>query len=273
MPKQIILNSNNWNVAQRKFIYNFQSGQSLRDYDVGLSSISIYNSFFNVSASNNNNTFSINWLGTTYNFTMSDGYYGISDMNYYLQQQMVLNNLYLINSNGNYVYYIEILVNSVAYSGEMNFYLIPTSLPSGYSKPSGANWSFPSVAKTPLINISTAFGKLIGFSPDTYPLVSSSASQIVSNITPSIHVVNSLILTCNLINNIGLSNPTNVFFSFGVGEDYGNLISINSSQIVYSRVSGDQFQTIEIQVLDQNFNVLTLLDTDVLISLVLNDTN
>ena len=270
MPKQIIINSTNWNASQRKFIYNFQSNQSLKGCQVGLSGISIYNSFFNVSASNDNNSFSINWLGTNYTFTMSDGYYAISDINYYLQQQMILNNLYLINASGNYIYYLEFVTNSVSYSGEMNFYLIPSALPSEYTKPSGATWAFPSVAITPSITFTTAFGKLIGFSPATYPTVRSSASQIISNITPSIHVVNSLVLTCNLINNIGMSLPNNVFYSFGLIGDYGSLISLNSAQIVYSSVCGDQYSSIELQVLDQNFNILSLLDTEVLISLVLN---
>ena len=270
MPKQIIINSTNWNASSRKFIYNFNSNQSLKGSQVGLSGISIYNSFFNISASNGNNTFSINWLGTNYNFIMSDGYYAISDINYYLQQQMILNNLYLINANGNYVYYIEIITNSVSYSGEMNFYLIPSTLPSEYTKPTGATWTVPTVSITPSITVTTLFGKLIGFSNSTYPVDRSIASQILSNITPSIHVVNSLILTCNLISNIGISLPNNVFYSFGLIGSYGELISLNSAQIVYSDICGDQYSSIEIQVLDQNFNILTLLDTECIISLVLN---
>ena len=271
MPKQLIINSTNWNASQKKFIYTFQSSQSLKNNQVGLSGISIYNSFFNVSSANNNNTFTLNWLGTIYNFTMSSGYYNISDINYYLQQQMVLNGLYLINASGNNVYYIEIVTNSVAYSGEINFYLIPTVLPTGYSKPSGATWTLPTTAKTPLITISAGFGKLIGFSAASYPTVNTTAIQVLSDITPEIHVVNSIVLTCNLISNIGISLPNNIFYSFGLTGDYGSLITLNTGQIVYSDVCGDQYQSIEIQLMDQKFNILDLLDTDVLISLVLNN--
>ena len=63
----------------------------------------------------------------TYTLTFEDGYYSVSDINFRIQQFCILNNLYVTsNSGANIVYFIELVVNSVRYSTQINVYAIPT---------------------------------------------------------------------------------------------------------------------------------------------------
>ena len=117
MPKQIILNSTSYVPDSNLCAYQFPNPQTFRKGDqIGLSAISIYNSFFNISAKYGNNSFQFTFPGVfpstttalsnyvlnsdmtaTFTFTIPDGYYAIPDINYFFQQQCILNNLSLIH--------------------------------------------------------------------------------------------------------------------------------------------------------------------------------
>ena len=302
MPKQLILNSSNYQATNGTFNYKFPVRQQFRQNDrVGLSSISIYNSFYNVSQAYNNNTFQFIFpglstitdatmtqtgntsyqrtigLATIYTITIDDGYYSISDLNYYFQQQCILNGLYTITASGNYTYYLEIVTNSKRYAGQLNFYILPLSTSADLPAiPSNGLWSFPTTADTAIttqIIIPSGFGSLIGFLPGVYPPNTAYSNtqinniQYISNTTPMLSVVNSLIMTCNLINNHGISIPSNIFDSIPLTNGFGSLITISASSIIYSDIANNDYENIQISFYDQNMNLLKLLDPDVLITL------
>jgi len=285
MPKHIIINSSNYDSVNNRFIYRFPTSQRLINKQVTLSGISIYNSFFNISASNyGNNTITFNFPTTTgylpFTFTFPDSYMSISDMNYYIQQQCIANLLYVTNASGNYVYFFEIVANSVRYASQMNFYLVPTSADAttkSWTKPTGATWSFPTTSRTPYVVFNTAFGNLLGFSGGTYPTAGSGGTTTLTNLispyAPNISIVNSLILTCNLVNNFGVSNPVDLFYSLPLTVGFGSLITINSQNALYTDVASNDYQYIEIRLYDQNMSSVPLLDTDVLIMLCIKDKN
>ena len=270
--KSIILNSSNWNSSYNAFVYSFPISTKIVKSSVGLASISFYNSFFNVSSSYGNNTISINYSGTNYNWTLPSGYYSMSDLNYFLQSQMIANNLYMINSSGQYVYFLEIVANSVLYSGQINVYPVPNSSTAttlSYTLPSGGSYG---TNNCPSITISTAFGNLIGFASGTYGggvSTLTTATQYLSSKCPIISLVNSLILTTNLINNIGFSNPTNVLCSVPLLNGFGSLCTQSGQEVIYQRCSDNHFSSISVQVLDQNLNVLTPFDNEFTIILAL----
>ena len=174
MSKTIVINSSNFVVGSgNKFTYSlpttvkFDSGSS-----IAVSNISIYNSIQNITALRNNNKITLNWLGVDYIFTIPDGYYSISDLNYFLQAQCIQNGLYLIASNGtDNLYYVELVINSVRYSVSMNFYTIPTDAQitaSNFTKPPNATWT-NSTAQTPTLSFGQSFANLIGQTFGTYP--------------------------------------------------------------------------------------------------------
>jgi len=142
----IWINTNNLysgNSNQNVYRYYFPTTKQFRNgSQIGLQAINVFNSSYNISSSLNNNTFSIIWPTSTgnqtYSFSIQSGYYSESDLNYFLQQCCIQNNLYLIQtSTSNYVYFLEILTNSIQYGVQINSYTLPTSI-TGYSYPSGA---------------------------------------------------------------------------------------------------------------------------------------
>jgi len=80
---------------------------------LSLYSFSMYNSFYNISqAQYGNSNITFTWFdGSVYNWVIPDGYYSLSDLNLWLQQQFILNKLYCVNSNNFYI--TIILVHSV----------------------------------------------------------------------------------------------------------------------------------------------------------------
>ena len=275
MSVQLILNRSNYDSNSKRFIYRFNGSKKFEDYEVGLSTLNIYNSFYNISAAYGNNRFVFEFLGTNYTFVLSDGYYDISQLNLFLQNQCIINGLYLIDDMNNYVYYCEFVINEVEYGVNVVFYPVPTSLPTDWTVPFAASWSFPVTAQTPSITIGTNIGKIFGLTANTYPVGGpyTTTKTVKNNIVPELHTASSVILTCSLINNIGYSNPTNIFYTFGFTEDFGQLIKINPPDIIYSHVINTQHSDFTIQLLDQNLNIINLLDTDVVITVVLREKN
>jgi hypothetical protein len=91
MPRNIIINSSNYNASSNCFRYQLPVAQKFENKEVGLTYISLYNSFYNISSAYGNNTIQLKYpegaTTTTYTFTIPDGYYSYSDLNYFLQQQ------------------------------------------------------------------------------------------------------------------------------------------------------------------------------------------
>ena len=96
--RTIVINSSNHVEGTRnKFVYTFPSQLKLTEnHRIGVSGVSMYNSTFNIEAKRGNNTITLIWNAdsqTSHTFTFPDGYYSVAQMNEFLQQQMILNNI------------------------------------------------------------------------------------------------------------------------------------------------------------------------------------
>ena len=277
MSKTLVINSSNYVIgSNNKYIYRFPNSVNFEvGSTIGLSSISIYNSTFNIEKSRGNNTIQIIWLGTTYTLVIDDGYYNVSDLNFRIQQFCILNNLYLTSNGGsNIIYFIELAMNSVRYSVQLNLYAIPTeqqALVLGYSKV-GSTWNYPLAAITPQLNIlSQTFGNLIGLTFGLYPLTPQSTTQsFLSTTTPIISPVNSYVMTCNLLNS-KYSIPNTSFYSLPINGSLGSLITSNVTSIVYNSINPQFYNEIVITFFDQYFNPLILHDFDCTITLAIRE--
>ena len=150
-----VTNTNNNSV----YTYNFINGgfRVEDDMEIMVSSAQIPYSIFNITAAYNNNSFvlyfptgSTSSSYTQFTLTLPDGFYTMSDFNNYIDQFCITNGLYLINSSGQNVYYINVSTNQNYYAVQLLLYTVPTSLPTGYTAPS--NWigySTYSTARTP----------------------------------------------------------------------------------------------------------------------------
>ena len=278
MVKLIVINSSNYvEGSTNTYIYNLpQSTKFTKKSKVGVASLSMYNSTYNISASRGNNTLTFIWNSASpvsLSITIDDGYYSADALNYFLQSKMYENKMY-VNSGSNVIYFFEIVQNAVRYGIQLNSYYLPTSAQAttlGYSKPSGATWDYPATAKTPQLTFNDTFGNLIGFAGQTYPSAIQSTNQsIVSTKTPNISPVDSYVLTCSLINN-KFSIPSNVLFSLPLSGSIGTLISQTHPEIVYSDIAPNIYNNIVIQFYDQLFNRLDLRDKELTLTLAIDD--
>jgi hypothetical protein len=90
----------------------------------------MYNSFYNISqAQYGKSNITFTWFdGSVYNWVIPDGYYSLSDLNLWLQQQFILNKLYCVNSNNSQnIYFTVFQTNSVLYKAQIDVYFVPSS--------------------------------------------------------------------------------------------------------------------------------------------------
>ena len=170
--------------------------------------------------------------------------------------------------------FMKLYKNSVRYALQLNAYYLPTSANAttlGYTKPSGATWSYPASNQTPQLTFNSSFGNLLGFSAQTYPATIQATNQsIVSTQTPIISPVNSYVLTCNLINS-RYSIPSDLFFAIPLNGALGQLISYVAPSVVYSEIAPNVYSNIVISFYDQLFNKLMMNDNEIVLTLAIDD--
>jgi hypothetical protein len=254
--------------------YTFPSGSvRFKNSKCAIANINLYYSWFNITAANDNTQFQISWpvpAGyTTYTVNITTGFYSINDLNEYLQQFCINNGLYLINASGQYVYYLELVANPVYYSIQLNTYPVPTALPAGWTAP--ALWpGYPLLTLTPrLIVPNTNFTKIIGFNAGTYPAASAVNYSKLSDFTPQITPVQSVIVSCSLVNN-KMSVPSSVLYSFGfTNVSFGSVITVEPTQFSFIDIQDGNYPYFDVQFLDQDFNALQINDTNLIIQLLI----
>jgi hypothetical protein len=277
MSKTVILNSNNYvQGSSNTFTYKFPTDFSFdKGSKIGLQSMSIYNSTFNISPELGNDTFIIIWnanITTTYYITIPPGYYTGDDLNYYMQNQFVARKLYMTATNGtNYVYFTEIKTNSIRYAFQINTFALPTSAQAialGYTMPTGAEWSLPTTSRSPQITFCAGLGVLLGITTYTFPPIStvSTSQSYLSNIAPIISPINSYILTLSLLNS-KYSSPNNIFYSIPLNKGFGDMIEVGNSNILYNLISPGRYSSLTITILDQNYKKVYLNDTEIVLVL------
>lgn len=249
--------------------------------EISIHSIQMYNSQFNIdSGQYANNTLRIIMptAATTsnINITLADGYYRYQDINYSIQRALIDAGAYLIDDDGNNVFFITIGENMTYYSAQVDLAVVPTSLPSGWSLPTSGLYSsggsgLPSTAYSPQLVINNAeFGKIIGFSVGTYPAVQSTSDEaFLSDITPQAYPSSSYMLRCSLVNN-PYSIPSDVLTTFTTqGTTVGEIIDYKPNEYLWIPVSNGSYAAIQLTIVDQDERMVYLRDTNILISLAI----
>jgi hypothetical protein len=188
--RTLIVNSSNVvaNTNNSVYKYNFPAGnvEFSKGQKLALGSIQMYYSTFNITASQGNNQFSYVWVdGREITITIPDGFYEISTLNDFLHFVMVQQGHYLIDTAGNYYYFITMVINASTYQIEVNCfpislatypvasYTIGTFASSTITTSSPATpqyWSRPTNPITPMFRVlANNFRTIIGFSAGYYP--------------------------------------------------------------------------------------------------------
>ena len=275
----VILTSKNQNPNKlNQYVYQFPSTQNFKEHEIALTQFSIYNSFFNIETSRDNDKLTLLWNALnpeTKEITFQNGFYSISDINYAIQNYCLINKFYMVDGQNNKnIYFVELLTNSVAYSAQISLYPIPTSAEATANQwtiPAGATWNFPTVATTPQLTVGSEFGVLIGFQPATYPSEPLSTNQqYLSTFSPTISPISSIFLNCNLVSS-PYSNPSNILGNSAITSSFGSLIQLINTSPIYLSVIPAAYNQIEINLLDQNFGNLEVRDKEVVIVLVIKE--
>jgi hypothetical protein len=271
MSYNLVLNSSNnvgsnANTYQFNFIGgNFHVGD---DYEMCTSQVTIPYSWYNITSTQ---SVTIQWtVGVTVNsyvWTISAGFYTVSDLNLALQLFCTNNGLYLVSGSSN-VYYLSLYTNTALYKNQLIAELVPTSLPSGYTQPSGFV-GYPTTTQTPRIVLSTSssqINSILGFATGSFPSVNTANISVLSTIVPVGSAVNSLLMTCNLVNN-PVAMPSNILCGIPIDTTFGSNLNYAPSWQQWVKITPGRYSSMTVQFLDQDFSPLTALDTNVLIVL------
>ena len=245
----------------------------LDEAEICISNFVIPYSWYNCTTAYNNRTFSFTFptpasSGVTYNFSLAEAFYSVTDINAALQQFCILNGLYLINGSGLYVYYLTLIYNPTTYGVQVICSLVPTSLPVGWTQPS--NWvGYNATSYTTTLTITgNNFGKIIGFAAGTFPSVPSITNQsFLNTFTPLGSNINALVVRCSLVNN-AIGVPSDIVDTIPISSTFGSNINYMPSALKWVKLQGGTYQKIEISLVDQNLNAINILDSNVSISML-----
>jgi len=243
------------------FQYDFPNSINFKDMELALVGGSMYYSWFNISADLMNTSFQYEYIDTssgkqTVTVTLSEGLYEIADLNKALQHSFIANDLYLIDSNGDYVYFAEFIINPTLYSCDINTYLVPTDL-SAYSAPSDG---FAALGGKLLnIRLSSKFNEILGFTTDfeSNANIGDGSTELTSNNTdtstsaPNVQPNSSVLVDCNLIDN-PYGSPAGIISTIIPNVGLGALIAIDPNEHTYSPMLKGVFNSVRIRLLNKS---------------------
>lgn len=290
--RTIVINSNNIvdNGFNSTLVYKFPNSVLFKGNSISVSSITLYYSWFNISAEAGNNQISYTWtvagVTTTYTLTIPDGLYEIADINAFLQFNMIANGNYLIDSAGDNVYYLELIVNAPRYAIQLNTFLVPISLPGTYTQPSNFA-GYPTTTQNPVVTFPAAFNEIVGYAagfasnanvgnayvPPVSPYVSkllTGTLSYISTVAPNVQPNSSLYVSVSGVNN-PYSQPSSIIYSITPSVAIGELITEKPPNFSFNKLIDGTYNELRITLLGTNLSPIKLNDNQITIMLVIKD--
>lgn len=272
-----VFNAETQQAPYNKLYYNIGS-TSLKGKKVALQKANLYRSWASISS--NNNTFSISFPTGTNTYSnvnvvipVNKNFETVDEINNFLQTVMIANKMYLINSStGDYLYWMSFIANPTNYGVSLIQTLVPTSLPSGYTAPSGFI-GYPSVSRTMKFTTdANDFNLLIGFAKSTSFDGNTSATTFDSTFCPQLNPVSSFRITLNIANNpLALNNDSTIIYTDTIaGVAWGSLKEIEPNNLIYYDITTDSNMVI-VGFTDQNGNPLNIRDPQISVLLLISD--
>jgi len=288
----LVLNQNNLvpDGQNNKLIYKFPNSTYFKGNSIAVSSVSLYYSWFNISAAYQNNTFFYTWTvggaTTTFPVVLPDGLYEIPEINAFLQFTMINNGHYLIDSSGKFVYYAEMILNPTRYAVQLNTYLVPTSLPATFVQP-GNFAGYPTTAQNPVLTIPAQFNIIVGYVagfqtnanvgnayvPPVSPFVNKLANgtlSYVSTTNPDVQPNSSIYFALSNINN-PYSIPSSIIYALVPQGAVGELITERPPQFIWNKLIDGTYSELQLQFLGSDLNPIKLNDPQMTILLAIKE--
>lgn len=289
--RTVILNNNN--VVQdgknNTLIYNFPTTAIFDKSYIAVASVSMYYSWFNISAALGNNTFSYSYpiaAGTqTVTVTIPDGLYEIATLNQLLQYTMIANGHYLINSALQNIYFVELSINEPQYRVQVTVFAVPTALPATYTQPTNYAQSvgtYPAVRTTPSITIPAALGLIIGYTALTtwgpfnnasVPVAATADFQAFSDLTdvaPNIQPNSSVLVSVANVEN-PFSSPTSIIYAVTPSVAFGTIIADKPPQLLWNKLIKGAYNQLRVTLLGTDLRPLTIQDGAMTIILAIGE--
>ena len=277
ISRNIILSSSTDTLINNKLTSRFPVAYRSVSDKIGLSSIAINYSWFNLTSQFNNLKVAYFWVNDTeYEIDFPAGFYSVDSLSQYIQFKMKQNGHYLVNDSGIDVFYLELVVNPVYYTVTLILKPVPTVLPQDWTNPSG--FTLPVTPKIPLLKtLSNEWGRLIGFASNTYfpSTTTTIETRINSTLTPRISPIISVNVLCSFINDDTFSTRySSVIGSFIPDKAFGSPLSVIPPVILMYPVTQSLYKDVSISFVDQDFNPLQLNDSEgIQIKLILTTEN
>jgi hypothetical protein len=260
-----------------KLYYNIGS-TSLKGKKVALQKANLYRSWASISS--DNNTFQISFPTGTTTYTdvnvvipVNKNFETIEELDNFLKTVMIANGMYLINSStGDYLYWMSLVANPTAYGVSLIQTLVPTSLPSGYTAPSGFI-GYPTASRTMKFTTDASkFNLLIGYTASTTFSGGATAKTFDSTFAPQLNPVSSFRICVNIANNpLALNNDSTIIYTdTSAGVDWGSIIEIEPNNLIWYDVATDSNLVI-VSFNDQNGNPLNVRDPQISVLLLISD--
>ena len=295
MPSfNLLLSSNAYNKSTGELVYRLPSGASFSGLECCINTMTMYNSFTNISSEYGNNTITLRYPIFTaanvytmqsYVCTLATGHYSFEALNNALDDFCLKNGLYLVDSTGKIVVFQNITENPVTYKIELTTYYLPTSAQAaalGMSNPGGLailNAGNKQVSAQVQVTLSDQ-QRLTGFAVGTYPPTglesvaptwsNTPAYTGFSSTTGEVNRVNAVTVACNCVQN-PYSIPDSLLALVPVTSRYGAAFVFNPSNSMWSACPNTMLQEIKIQFYDQEMNRLYLVDSELSLTLSFRD--
>lgn len=292
MPKTLILNSSNIvpNSGNSIFLYNFpQGGLTFKDDLIAVQQVSIYNSVFNITASNQNNSFSYIWVDGSVNVVnIPNSYLDLDGINAYMQSIMITNGHYLTTVSGDNVYLLNIAVNPSRYAYQINSFLISATIAASnsWTIAPGATWILPTNPIMPMFTVpNTNFQQLIGYTAGNYPntVISgvppaqiqtpaqSGTYSVLSTTSPQIIPQPSYLALCSLVNN-RYSIPSQLLYSITpTGVSFGSLYTVQVADLAFNKITDGTYNQFTFSFVDGLGRPIVFQDPNMLILIIIKN--
>ena len=114
--------------------------------------------------------------------------------------------------------------------------------------------------------------KLLGFSAGSYPSITQPTNySILSNLLPPVgSPVNSIIVRCSLIDN-AVAMPTDILDSFAINSAFGSNINYSPNYEKWISIRRGSYSSLTITFVDQDINNITIVDPNVIITLLIKN--
>lgn len=251
-----ITTKNITSTKNNKFVYKFPSDVELKGKQIGLASLSMFYSMFNISQEKNNNTVQYVFQGTTYTITFPNMIAEVSDLQAYMFYVFRTNNHYLNHQNGTILYPVELFIDPAQYAVVISVNTFPASANTDYVASSNTHYTFSAQNNIPnfMMVANTNFHKLIGFPSDynnsTYASGQGGVRTHLSTTAPVLNPDSNLIVVVdNLINN-EYSIPNGILHSFGINVAPSTQIIEKPNEIAYVDILPGSYREIQLRILN-----------------------